>query len=384
MFSLKTAWRFLRSGKGQTILILAGIAIGISVQVFIGLLIQGLQTTLIDTTIGSNSQVTVGTEENYGEIEDWENIVHRINQNVDGIRFISPTLTLPSFISIDDERESTLFRGFDLDRGSEIYKFDQNLVEGSLPEEKGEVIVGIGMRDNLGLILGDSLNLFNFQGQSGDVTVVGFVDFKITMLNDSWIISNLPTAQEVFDRNDTVTAIEIQVERVFDADLIGEEIDLLFGGNYVVTNWKEENQELLSGLRGQDISSIMIQVFVVIAVVLGIASVLAISVIQRSKQIGILKAMGVNDGMARNIFLYQGLILGLLGGILGVSLGLTITYLFTLFATNPDGSPVVAISMNYQFVILSFVIAVVASTSAALIPARRSSRLEPIEVIRNG
>ena len=128
----------------------------------------------------------------------------------------------------------------------------------------------------------------------------------------------------------------------------------------------------------------MIQVFVLIAVVLGIASVLAITVLQKSKQIGILKAMGIKDSTSSLIFLFQGLLLGVLGGILGVLLGLGLSFSFTRFALNPDGTPVVPLYIDYGFIALSALIALASSTFAALIPARRSSKLNPIEVIRNG
>ncbi|NBG86974.1 ABC transporter permease [Isachenkonia alkalipeptolytica] len=383
-FPLKIAWRFLKAGKGQTLLILAGIAIGISVQVFIGLLIQGLQISLVDSTIGNSSQVTIEAKENNGEIFGYEEKEEDIRREIDGLEEISPTLTLPAFISLEEEQESAVVRGFDFEKAEGIYGFEEKITEGSLPLQSGEVMVGVGLAENLDLAIGDSLEVFNFQGDQGEVKITGLFDIGVTDLNDSWLVSGLGTAQELFQRPDSITGIEIQVEEVFDADIIGEDIQALLGEDVQVSNWKDANQDLLSGLQGQDISSIMIQIFVVIAVVLGISSVLAISVLQRSKQIGILKAMGVNDRSASLIFLFQGLILGIMGGLIGIGLGLALSYSFMIFATNPDGSPVVEIVMNYNFIALSFAIAVVASTLAALIPAKKSSKLQPIEVIRNG
>jgi lipoprotein-releasing system permease protein len=128
----------------------------------------------------------------------------------------------------------------------------------------------------------------------------------------------------------------------------------------------------------------MIQVFVLIAVALAIASVLAITVLQKSKQVGILKAMGIKDKTASLIFLFEGLLLGVMGAILGVALGLLLGVMFTKFAVNPDGTPVVELYIDYGFIGLSAIIAVASAAIAALIPARRSSKLNPIEVIRNG
>lgn len=128
----------------------------------------------------------------------------------------------------------------------------------------------------------------------------------------------------------------------------------------------------------------MIQIFVLFSVVLAIASVLAISVLQKSKQLGILKAMGIKNRDASIVFLVEGFLLGVVGAFLGVALGLGLAYAFTKFALNPDGTPVIALFINPQFIALSAIIAVVSATLASLIPARRSARLDPMEVIRNG
>ena len=176
----------------------------------------------------------------------------------------------------------------------------------------------------------------------------------------------------------------MQTNDLFNADVIASDLSSNLGDDYKITNWKDDNAELLSGLNGQSISSIMIQVFVLISVVLGIASVLAITVLQKSKQIGILKAMGIKDKDASLIFLFEGLLLGIMGAILGVILGFLLSFMFSKFALNPDGTPVIKLYIDYKFIGLSAVIAILSSTKAALIPARRSSKLNLLEVIKNG
>ncbi|NTV89182.1 MAG: FtsX-like permease family protein, partial [Clostridiales bacterium] len=104
----------------------------------------------------------------------------------------------------------------------------------------------------------------------------------------------------------------------------------------------------------------------------------------KSKQLGILKAMGIKNRTASLIFLFQGLILGVFGAIGGVGIGLGLAYMFTKFAVKADGTPVVALYIDPEFIVISGLIGVAAATLAALVPARRSSRLDPMEVIRNG
>ncbi|MFH0993236.1 MAG: FtsX-like permease family protein, partial [bacterium] len=176
-----------------------------------------------------------------------------------------------------------------------------------------------------------------------------------------------------------------QVTDVFASDVSALALAALINDDAIaVVDWKSLNEELLSGLNGQSASSIMIQVFVTLSVILGIASVLAITVLQKSRQIGILKAMGIKDGQASLIFLFEGMILGVFGALVGVGLGLGLAVSFTTFALNADGSPVVPLFIDPGFIALSALIAFSSASLASLIPAKRSTRISIIEVIKNG
>jgi len=387
---MKTAFtialRFLLSNKGQTILISFGIAIGISVQFFIGSLITGLQNSLINTTIGNAAHISVVSDADNRLIENFDKLLTDI-QNKD-LRFtaIVPVLDQPGLI-IDDERSNSIvIRGFDLERAEAIYEFSERIVEGNLPSRTNEAAIGLELANDLGVRRGDRINVTVLEGISDEFRITGIFDLEVQSINRTWFLTDIRSAQRLFDINDAITSIEIQVARdnVFQADTIAEDlIPVLQNTELEINNWKDQNASLLSGLNGQSISSFMIQFFVVISVVLGIASVLAISVMQKSKQIGILKAMGIKSLQSKLIFLFQGLLLGILGGFFGVAFGVGLAYSFTVFARQPDGSPVVALFIDSGFLLASFLLAVISSTIAALIPARKSAKLDPIEVIRN-
>lgn len=381
--SFKIAARFLKFNLAQTFLIVTGIAIGVSVQVFIGLLIQGLQQDLVNTTIGNSPQITISATKEAAVIENWEEAIDEIKENEPGLSAISAAADGPAFLLKDDRSDPVIVRGWIFEDAEGIYSIEEKLVEGRLPKE-GEVIAGLNLKDELGLSLNEEMKLATASGRIEEYRISGFYDFRVSSINSSWIITDIKTAQGLFDYGDRATTIEMQVEDVFAADLIADSINNRIDDDLVIDNWKDQNQELLSGLNGQSISSIMIQVFVMVSVVLGISSVLAITVIQKSKEIGILKAMGIKDGDASKIFLLQGLILGVFGAVLGVALGLGLSVAFTTFALNPDGTPIIAFYINYGFIALSGGIAILASLVASLIPARKSLKLNPIEVIRNG
>jgi len=404
---IKIAFRFLKSSFGQTLLIIIGIAVGVSVQIFIGSLIQGLQKSLIESTIGSSPHITITSTETKKEFSGYETLASEILSSDERIRVVSYVLDEAAFLLTSDSSQSLLIRGLPLERSDEIYHFNDALTEGRLPSAANEIIVGTVLQEKYSLSLNDVLTIQSTSNETLDCIIVGFFDLKVASLNESWGIMTLSGAQEFFQFPDQVTGIEMQLtsDFVFDADIVADQIALLIdsdksvnsdsasstikvfnsdaGISLLIENWKVQNESLLSGLQGQSISSIMIQVFVMISVVLGIASVLAITVLQKSKQIGILKAMGMKNKDASYIFLTEGAILGFGGALLGILLGLSLALMFTKFAVTADGSPVVALYINPWFILLSGCIAVLASLVASLIPAIRSSKLNPIDIIRN-
>lgn len=382
----KIGARFLRSNIGQTILIILGISIGVSVQIFIGSLIQGLQKSLVDKTIGNASQITVTADTSDKKINNYDEIFKLIQSADKKITTISPVSDHPVFLDRAEDTVSLLLRGFDLARADEIYDLKEQLVEGSMPEGRNEIILGTDLKDKYGLRTGEDVKVITPEKELVTLTIKGFYDLKVKSINTTWAITNLETSQEVFKEGEKITSIEIQVEEsaVFSTDIISNNISTaLKGRDVTITNWKEQNEQLLSGLKGQSISSYMIQIFVLISVVLGIASVLAISVLQKSKQIGILKAMGMKRRTACYVFLSQGIILGGFGSALGIVLGLGLSYGFSTFALNPDGTPIVALYLNSGFIIISVLVALLSSVAASLLPAVKSARLNPVDIIRN-
>lgn len=378
------AIRFLKSSKGQTVLIALGIAVGVSVQIFIGSLIQGLQIGLLDKTIGNTSHITITSKTDDKLIDDWKSKSDKL-VGIDGIKDISVASDFNAFLNSQSNDYAILVRGFNMDDADRIYNIKNRIYEGTFPKGEDEIILGKEFQKESDVKLGDNVDITTATGSKKAVKIVGFYDLKVASINKNWVMTTLKTSQELFKFEDKITAIEMKVNDPFNADEISSIINSnFFGEELKVENWKEENEQLLSGLKGQSVSSIMIQVFVLIAVLLGIASVLAISVVQKSKQIGILKAMGIKDKTASQIFLFQGAILGVLGAILGVALGIGLLFIFTKFAVNADGTPVVDVYIDYKFIGFSGIITIISATLAALIPAIKSSKLSPMEVIKNG
>lgn len=383
--AFRIATRFLLKNKGQTVLISLGIGIGIAVLIFIGSLIEGLQIELLDSTIGSSPHITVESSKknsSMGDYVDVEKTIERESQ----VTAVSPNITRGAFLEFKGEFSQILFRGFEFEKADRIYNLSDAILEGGEVPESGEILLGETIARENGIAIGDTVSISSPEANTVKLKVSGFIDLKVAAINDSWAVGGIEVGREVFGFDeDEVSSIEMQVEEPFDSDIIASRLESdIDRDDLKLGEWKSSNEQLLSGLSGQSTSSLMIQVFVIISVVLGISSVLAITVMQKSRQIGILKAMGIKDRTASLIFLMQGFMFGIIGGVIGIIMGIGLLFVFSEFALNADGTPVVPLFIDPVFIAISGLIAVLSSTVASVIPALKSKNLSPIEVIRNG
>ena len=382
MTAFRIATRFLRASRNQTILIVLGIAVLISVQVFVGALISSLQQDLVAQTVGNSPQVTVLSARDNVTIGNWTSLVDQI-QGVSGVGSVAASASGNAFLAKGEKDAPVLVRGFDLSQADAIYHMLSKVYQGGAPASDAQVLVGKGLSQELNLSVGSSLAIVTAFGGRTNLTVSGLFDLGVASLDGGWVLTPLSTAQAIFGYGDRVTSIEATVPDIYQARPVAASIEArLADPNVTVENWMDQNEQLLSGLQAQSLSSNMIQAFILVSVVIAIASILSITVLQKSRQIGILKAMGIKDREASLVFLYEGMLLGVGGAVAGALLGIGLLTSFTTFATDGNGAPIVAISLGWVFLLESFLIAFLSATLAGVLPARKSSRLSPNDVNR--
>jgi lipoprotein-releasing system permease protein len=401
-YELKIALRFLKSGKTQTIFILLGIAVGVSVMIFLGSLITSLQNSLVQKTIGNSSQITVKAADdtitrilaentndsnlfrgnfamNGKSLDNWTLILDHIKKD-SRVTAASPTVMGTAIIKGAGKDLSVLIKGIRLEDGDRIYDISSRLKTGDPAVGGNTILIGVKLSEDLGIKAGSTISLITPKGESVRFIVGGIFDLQNENVNETVVFMDLSRAQKLFQLGSGITAIETQITDPFTSDVVaGEWRNNL--GDVGIDEWKAQNQQLLSALASQGSSSYTIQFFVILAVTLGISSVLAVSVVQKSKEIGILKAMGATKSSASRIFLYQGLILGILGSVAGSGMGILLIDVFQYFNSG-NGSLV--IDYQWSAILINGLIATVSGTLASLIPARRSAKLNPMEAIKNG
>jgi len=383
VLSLRIAARFLRKSPAQSILIAAGIAIGIGVQVFLGSLITSLQTSLVDQTIGNSPQLIVqsGTE---GTPVAFTTDLRQAMESQAQITTVVPTRSFSGIFKKGTESAPLQFVGGQLAQLDTIYDLSGRLTAGKAQLGDKQVMVGKDFADNYGLKPGDTATIVLPDGKSGDLTVSGVFDFGSAAANSTTAFVDGAYAAGVLGLTaEQYTAVDAQVSNVFDSKAAAESLQAQPALNGLkVSEWQAQNADLLSALQSQSSSSYMIQFFVLVAVALGIASTLAISAVQKTRQIGILKAMGMKDRQSGRIFFWQALILGVSGAAVGVGAGLALIALFTFLGRN--STSLFPITPQVGFVVISFVVGVLVAVASSLIPSRRTSKLDPIEVIQGG
>lgn len=405
-FEWLVAIRFLREGRTQTALILSGIGVGVGVIIFLSALITGLQDSIVERTLGTQPHVVVRPQEEtvrqlvrapepggavvarmlkppqrLRTILRWQQTLEEL-RSVEGVTAAAPVVNGAAFALRGNANRSVGVRGVEAGSYARIIDMESKIVSGHFDVEGGKAVIGVELAKDLGVNEGDKLRLSTPDGRQEVFLISGIFDVGNRDLNMRWVFVSLRAAQTLFDLSGGISTIEVKVTDIFEAEEIAQTIASRNG--LLADSWMKLNSQLLIGLRSQGSSSIMIQFFVIVAVALGIASVLIVSVVQKSAEIGILKAMGTPTRRVIGVFLLQGALLGLVGSLLGMLIGSGLALFFQQLASNPDGSPTFPVNLTLFLYLRSAAIATIVGILSAVSPAREAARLDPAEVIRYG
>lgn len=392
------ATRFLREGRAQSTLILVGIAVGVAVIVFLTALITGLQGNIINRTLGTQAHIRVEpTEESnrilppeegsvqlvlenkraqrLRSINNWQQ-VRDVLDTLPQVTAVSPVISGPAFARRGEALESVALVGIDAERYQRIIPIQDDVIAGVFRIGAGDTVIGSQLAADLGLRVGDKLRLDGGQGRESVLNVAGIFELGVRELDARYVYLDMKQAQSLLNLPGAATVIDITVNDIFAARSVAARIARLTG--LKAESWMETNAQLMNALRSQSLSTQMISVFVALSVALGIASVLSVSVVQRTREIGILRAMGTTRRQMLLVFLLQGAVFGLAGSLIGALAGYGLVGAFNTF-----GPKLFYIPVDPRLLLAASVLATVTGIVSAAIPARRASGLDPVEAIRH-
>lgn len=401
-FEWRVALRFLREGRMQTVLIIVGVAAGVAVIAYISALISGLQGSTLTKTLGAQAHISVralddvvtpawpavpGTTaltdiqpraQRLRSVANWQALVPLL-EAMPAIAGVSPMVSGAGLALRGEATQAIALMGVDLDRYDRVVGLRSKVISGSARLAPGEAIVGRELAADLGVRAGDRLTV-----QTGlvsdSVRVTALVDLGVKDLNRRTVIVPLRAAQNLLGLPGGATSLDLTVKDVWSAQVLAGDLRRQFP--YKIESWQESNAQLVSALNAQSVSTALIRGVVLVVVVLGIASVLVVSVVQKRREIGILRAMGATRGQILRLFLVQGAVVGALGSALGIALAVLMIWLFTKFVRGSDGLPLFVIGLPLATAVQVALIATVCGVLAAVAPARRAAALDPAQAIR--
>ena len=393
----RIALRFLADNPLQTLLISVAISVGAAVIVFITALMTGLQNNVIEKTLGTQAHIRIEATRQHNNfsatpegkyiwalespraqrlqtINNWQEVRDALDQ-YPGLNTVSPLISGPAFAQKGNARASVALMGIDPERYAGIIELHDYLLEGRFSVGASDVLIGRQLAEDLGLRTGDKLRLDAGDNRQAVMDVAGIFELGVRELDSRYVYTDLKQAQTLLDLPGGITILELKITDVFSAEYWAQRIEQLTGLH--VQSWMESNGQLLNALRSQTMTTQMIRVFVAMSVIFGIASVLAVSVVQRTREIGILRAMGSSQQQILRVFLLQGGLLGLAGSRLGGLIGSSLVQVF-----NNLGERLFYIQLEPSMLISAIVIATAAGVIAAMVPARRAAKYDPAVAIR--
>ena len=389
---------FLREGRAQSIMITVGVAVGVAVIVFVTALMQGLQSNIIQRTLGTQAHIrllspddvnqiiapAVGTLQLLQEdkrpqrlrsINNWQQITATLDQ-LPLLTAVSPVVSGPAFAQRGDALESVALVGIDVERYQKIIPLKEYLISGQLRVGADDVLIGSQLAEDLGVQVGSKLRLDTGQQNSAVVNIAGIFELGVRELDARYVYLDLKQAQSLLSLPGGVTVIDLTVADIFEAENVAAHVGRLT--SLQAESWIKTNAQLMNAISAQSLSTSMIIVFVAISVAFGIASVLSVSVVQRTREIGILRATGATRQQILRIFLFQGATFGLLGSVLGCVASYALVWVFNVF-----GPGLFYIPVSINLIMLALLLAILTGVLAAAIPARRAAALDPVEAIRH-
>lgn len=401
-FEWQLATRLLKEGKTQSLLIASGIALGVAVIVFITALVTGLQQTIINRTLGTQAHIVLTepdktlkpsvagdavfreTQPRPQRIEpilNWSLLLKELSKNKD-IKAASPVLSGAAFALRGQSDKSVAVLGIDPSAYNKIIPLKDYIKQGQLRLNSNEAMIGTRLADDLGVRVGDNINLLTASNRQISVRITAIFEFGIKDLDRRWVYLSLRSAQNLLDLQGQITGIDLQVYTLFNAEIIAQQIQQQYP--IKAESWMSSNQQLMTALKSQTASTTLIRFFVLISVAFGIASVLAIAVVQKQKEIGILRAMGLSQRSVLVVFLIQGGLLGFVGSMLGSLGGMGLGKIFSIVARSPSGEPLFILALSQELFISTMIVATVTGLISAAMPAYRAAKLDPVQAIRYG
>lgn len=402
-FEWIVALRFLREGGLQTALIVTGTALGISFIVFITAILTNLQRDIVERTLGVQPHITIRPQDEVARpqwletgdagaqpevqaraqrlhsIDQWQPIARALDADT-RIRAVSPVVSGPATVTRGEAARVVTLVGIVPERYTAVTQLGTRIVAGSLTLAPGDTVIGRELAQDLGARVGDMVRIATPVSAGDAYRVRGIYDLGAKAFNRSYAYVALPVGQALHALPGGVSSIDLKVDNLWTAEAVAARIQR--DVPHQVESWMQANSQLMIGLANQTLMTRLIRITIGLVVAIGIASVLIVAVVQKTREIGILRAMGASRGRVLRVFLLQGALIGFAGAALGSFGGYWLTRFMAGLLRSADGARLITAHLDLPLYAATLLGAAVVGLLAAVAPARRAARLDPATAIR--
>jgi len=391
--NLFISWRYLVTKRKErfisliSIISVLGVAIGVMALIVVIAVMTGFDKDLRDRIVGNYAHITIQAARPM-DYHEYENITKKLKNNPH-IKALSPYAQGQVLIEADNKFMALSLRGIEPDKEKQVTKVKDYIINGSLENLGPErVIVGKELALYLGLQLNSELPIFSPLGEKLKLKVAAIFNSGMYDYDLNLIIVHLKTAQEILGLNNQISAIAIKLDNLYLADRLKDEIQGILGYDYTLKTWTEANQNFFAALKLEKLTMFIILTLIILVASFNIISTLIVMVVEKTKDIGILKTIGMSSANIRRIFTYEGLIIGSLGTFLGTLGGIAVCLLlkkYQFIKLPPDIYYIDRLPVSlvvWPDLILIIAAAMVITLLSTIYPANKAAQLKPVEALR--
>ncbi|HEY3150366.1 MAG TPA: lipoprotein-releasing ABC transporter permease subunit [Candidatus Binatia bacterium] len=411
-YELFIGLRYLQARRRETFISLItvisvlGVMIGVMTLNVVMAVMSGFEETLRDRLLGINAHIALIRS---GEpLRDYENLIQQVSKE-NGVVAATPTIYGQVMLTAGSRVSGVVVRGIDPDRVNRVVNVQSFLREGNLDGLKTQhpiqvedrtvllpgIILGERLANQLGVFTGSAVQVVSPLGSPTAIGVIpkvrrffvaGILRTGMSEIDSTLVFMGLAEAQKFFELGDAVTNIELRIRNVDQSRQVAEQIQRRLGFPYFAEDWTRLWPNLFSALKLEKTVYFLVLLLMILIGAFNIVSTLVMVVMEKKKDIAILRSMGASQQSIRRIFLLKGCIIGILGTVLGAILGLLVCLLISQYQFDlPDGVFLIK-TVPVRIYPMNFIMVTIASLAVCLIasiyPARQAAKLDPVEIIR--
>lgn len=403
-FSLFLALKYLRPKRSfisaVTLISMIGVMLGCSILVVVLSVMTGFDAMWRDKILAFNAHVTVAQ---YGGVLHEPEEVLETLRGVEGVTGAAPYLEGLVFVQHNDSVFTPLLRGVDPEQERTVSKIPDSMKLGKFEVDEEHCVIGSDLAMRLGVYIGDPLVIYspkNFVSQDeirmpSELIISGIFEVGMYQFDAGYVLTGMDAARRIYDVEDGVHRIQVMTEDPMQAATVADAIGEKLNSRYSAITWMDQNRQLFSALHVEKNMMFFLLIFITVVAAFGITNTLITLTVQKTHEIGLMKALGFATGRIQRIFIWLGLIQGIVGSVCGVGLGLLILKYrneMLRFLSSKFGMELLPKEL-YQLsdipsvttlddVLIVMVSVIVICTLSGVLPARRAAKLDPVAAIR--